>query len=97
MDSTFINDNSKSSDEKNRDGIKYIIRKTKENGNYLNEIDKVEELSKESYAINYKYGIKITVQKKDTEKVYLFDTDTIDVKGGITTVTTRKFAISSIA
>lgn len=97
LDNAFINDNSKSSDEEDENGIKYVIRKTKENGNFLNEIDKVEELSKESYATKYKYGIKITVQKKDIEKVYLFDTDTIDVKGGITTVTTRKFAISSIA
>jgi prepilin-type N-terminal cleavage/methylation domain-containing protein len=97
LDNTFINDNSKSSDEEDENGIKYVIRKTKENGNYLNATDKVEELSKESYATNYKYGIKITVQKKYIEKVYLFDTDTIDVKGGLTTVTTRKFAISSIA
>ena len=97
LDNTFINDTSKSSDKKDDNGIKYIIKKTKGNGNYLNEIDKVEELSKESYANNYKYGIKITVQKKYIEKVYVFDTDTIDVKGGLTTVTTRKFAISSIA
>ena len=57
----------------------------------------IEPPPKKFYANNYKYGIKIIVQKKGIEKVYLFDIDTIDVKGGITTVTTRKFAISSIA
>lgn len=88
LNKNFIDDGGK----KEEIDTTYTIRKIDEN-----EIDKVEELSKKSYATKYKYGIKITVQKKDIEKVYLFDTDTIDVKGGITTVTTRKFAISSIA
>lgn len=88
LNKNFIDDNGK----KEETDTTYTIRKIEES-----EIDKVEELSKKSYANKYKYGIKITVQKKDVEKIYLFDTDTIDVKGGLTTVTTRKFAISSIA
>lgn len=88
LNKNFIDDNGK----KEETDTTYTIRKIEGS-----EIDKVEELSKKSYANKYKYGIKITVQKKDVEKVYLFDTDTIDVKGGLTTVTTRKFAISSIA
>ena len=88
LNKNFIDDNGK----KEETDTTYTIRKIEES-----ETDKVEELSKKSYANKYKYGIKITVQKKDIEKVYLFDTDTIDVKGGLTTITTRKFAISSIA
>lgn len=88
LNKNFIDDNGK----KEETDTTYTIRKIEES-----ETDKVEELSKKSYANKYKYGIKITVQKKDVEKIYLFDTDTIDVKGGLTTVTTRKFAISSIA
>ena len=88
LNKNFIDDNGK---EEETDTT-YTIRKIEGS-----ETDKVEELSKKSYANNYKYGIKLTVQKKDVEKIYLFDTDTIDVKGGLTTVTTRKFAISSIA
>ncbi|WP_288478726.1 type II secretion system protein [uncultured Clostridium sp.] len=88
LNKNFIDDNGK----KEETDTTYTIRKIEGS-----EKDKVEELSKKSYANKYKYGIKITVQKKDVEKVYLFDTDTIDVKGGLTTVTTRKFAISSIA
>ncbi|WP_436513126.1 type II secretion system protein [Clostridium thermobutyricum] len=88
LNKNFIDDDSK----KEETDTTYTIRKIEES-----ETDKVEELSKKFYANNYKYGIKIIVQKKGIEKVYLFDIDTIDVKGGITTVTTRKFAISSIA
>lgn len=88
LNKNFIDDNGK----KEETDTTYTIRKI--DGS---ETAKVEELSKKSYANKYKYGIKITVQKKDIEKVYLFDTDTIDVKGGLTTITTRKFAISSIA
>ena len=88
LNKNFIDDNGK----KEETDTTYTIRKIEGS-----ETDKVEELSKKSYANKYKYGIKITVQKKDVEKVYLFDTDTIDVRGGLTTVTTRKFAISSIA
>lgn len=88
LNKNFIDDNGK----KEETDTTYTIRKIERS-----ETDKVEELSKKSYANKYKYGIKITVQKKDVEKIYLFDTDTIDVKGGLTTVTTRKFAISSIA
>ena len=88
LNKNFIDDNGK----KEETDTTYTIRKIEGS-----EKDKVEELSKKSYANKYKYGIKITVQKKDVEKIYLFDTDTIDVKGGLTTVTTRKFAISSIA
>lgn len=88
LNKNFIDDNGK----KEEIDTTYTIRKIEGS-----ETDKVEELSKKSYANKYKYGIKITVQKKDVEKIYLFDTDTIDVKGGLTTVTTRKFAISSIA
>lgn len=88
LNKNFIDDNGK----KEEIDTTYTIRKIEGS-----ETDKVEELSKKSYANNYKYGIKITVQKKYIEKVYVFDIDTIDVKGGLTTVTTRKFAISSIA
>lgn len=88
LNKNFIDDNGK----KEETDTTYTIRKIEGS-----EIDKVEELSKKSYANKYKYGIKIKVQKKDVEKIYLFDTDTIDVKGGLTTVITRKFAISSIA
>ncbi|WP_195971650.1 type II secretion system protein [Clostridium thermobutyricum] len=88
LNKNFIDDNGK----KEETDTTYTIRKIEGS-----ETDKVEELSKKSYANKYKYGIKITVQKKDVEKVYLFDTDTIDVRGGLTIVTTRKFAISSIA
>lgn len=88
LNKNFIDDGGK----KEETDTTYTIRKIDEN-----ETDKVEELSKKFYANNYKYGIKITVQKKYIEKVYVFDTDTIDVKGGLTTITTRKFAISSIA
>ncbi len=88
LNKNFIDDNGK----KEETDTTYTIRKIEGS-----ETDKVEELSKKSYANKYKYGIRITVQKKYIEKVYVFDTDTIDVKGGLTTVTTRKFAISSIA
>lgn len=59
--------------------------------------DKIEDLCTDTNSSSHKYGMKIAVQNKATEKVYVFDTETMDIKGGITTITERKFAISSIA
>ncbi|MGL4849470.1 MAG: type II secretion system protein [Clostridium sp.] len=67
---------------------------------YIKEItdtDTIESFLNNTEAQKYKYGIKIKVQNKVAEKVYVFDTQTIDIPGGITTVADRKFAISSIA
>ncbi|MGL4873732.1 MAG: type II secretion system protein [Clostridium sp.] len=63
----------------------------------INNTDTIESLLNDTEAKKYKYGIKINVQNKVAEKVYVFDTQTIDINGGITTITDRKFAISSIA
>lgn len=61
------------------------------------ETDTIEDLCLDSNSSSHKYGIRIAVQNKAKEKVYVFDTETIYIKGGITTITERKFAISSIA
>ncbi|MGL5412731.1 type IV pilus modification PilV family protein [Cetobacterium sp.] len=58
--------------------------------------EKIEDLSKESEIIGHKYGIKIKVQNKEREKVYVFDTKTIEIDSGISSVVDRRFAISSI-
>ena len=47
------------------------------------------------YGKGYEYGIKIKIQKKVDEKVYLFDTVTMNIKEGVITSTERQFAISS--
>ncbi|MGL4874785.1 MAG: pilus assembly FimT family protein [Clostridium sp.] len=46
-------------------------------------------------AKDFEYGIKIKVQKRIDEKVYLFETTTMHTEKGILTATDRQFAISS--
>lgn len=70
------------------------------NGYWFDDISStqtIEGLATLPEVKDYKYIIRIRVQNKAKEKVYLFDTETMDVKNGITTITERKFAISSIA
>ncbi|MGL5416013.1 MAG: pilus assembly FimT family protein [Clostridium sp.] len=74
-------------DDTGVNGINYKLQE-------VTELDEIEALCN-NLGQDFEYGIKVKVQKKKIEKVYLFETITMGVKEGIITATDRQFAISS--